>query len=62
HPSTGILTAAELYDPASDTWSDTAPMNVDRYRATATLLQGGTVLVVGGTSNRDSYSAELYTP
>ena len=56
----GILTASELYDPATGTWSVTAAMNVDRYKHTATLLQDGTVLAVGGVSNHDQASAEYY--
>jgi hypothetical protein len=62
HPSTGILAAAERFDPVSGTWSHTAPMNVERYGHTATLLGDGTVLAVGGVSNHDSASAESYTP
>ena len=60
HPATGILTSAELYDPATGTWSVTAAMNVDRYQHTATLLGNGTVLAVGGVSNHDQSSAEYY--
>jgi len=39
-------------------------MNLTRARATATLLQSGQVLVVGGNSGTSGYtaSAELYTP
>jgi hypothetical protein len=62
HDYTGILTAAELYDPASGSWSDTASMNVDRYGHTSTLLKNGKVLAVGGISTHDQASAEYYSP
>src|SRR5262249_35941177 len=49
--------------PASGRWSATASLNTGRYGHTATLLQNGNVLVVGG-GNRNSVlaSAELYGP
>ncbi|RKH72439.1 kelch-like protein [Corallococcus interemptor] len=43
------LPTAELYDPASDTWTLTAPMG-NRVSYTATLLLTGKVLVAGGLS------------
>ena len=42
------LSIAEIYDPATDTWTKVAPLNTARYGQTATLLQNGDVLVVGG--------------
>ncbi len=60
HTAVGILTASELYDPATGTWSETYAMNVDRYGHTGTLLGNGTVLAVGGVSNHDQSSAEYY--
>jgi N-acetylneuraminic acid mutarotase len=58
------LASAELFDPASVTWTDTSPMNTNRYRHTATLLPDGMVLVAGGiNSNHVTLaSAELYDP
>lgn len=48
----GSQPPAELYDPVTGTWSDTAPMIEASYGPTATLLNDATVLVVGGS--RDS--------
>lgn len=41
---------AEIYDPAADTWTPTAPMTMtqNRTHATATLLADGRVAVAGG--------------
>jgi hypothetical protein len=55
--------SAELYDPASGTFSVTGSMAEARYRHTATLLADGRVLVAGGTGDRATLaSAELYDP
>src|SRR5438874_816593 len=53
-----ILASAELYDPASGTWSATGSLATARAFHTATLLPNGKVLVAGGGNN----SAELYDP
>ena len=58
-------TSAELYDPGTGTFSATGSMAVGRYLHTATLLQNGKVLIVGGvlTSKSDPVaSAEIYDP
>ena len=56
--------SAELYDPASGTWTATGSLNTARDFHTATLLQNGMVLVAGGfdSNGNDSASAELYDP
>jgi hypothetical protein len=60
------LASAELYDPASGTWSATASMLAIRGGRTATLLTDGRVLVTGdralGGFLRELASAELYDP
>jgi N-acetylneuraminic acid mutarotase len=56
----GALASAELYDPATGTWSYTASLNTSRFGHSATLLQNGKVLVLGGSSATNS--GELYDP
>src|SRR5262249_57359896 len=57
------LSSAELYDPATNTWSIASAMSAGRNGHTATLLPNGKVLVTGGY-NSSGYlsSAELYDP
>jgi hypothetical protein len=63
---TVILQAAELYDPSKGTFSG-APvtgLNTGRVNHTATLLNNGQVLIVGGEdiNNHPLASAELFDP
>lgn len=70
--SGGFFAAAELYDPASGTFSATGNLNQNRAQHTATLLNNGMVLVAGGYGVIIRYpppflakslsSAELYNP
>ncbi|MFP2896612.1 kelch repeat-containing protein [Corallococcus sp. 4LFB] len=58
-----FLDSTELYDPATNTWTPGAHMNVRRLYHSATLLRDGRVLVAGG-EGFEFYSAraELYDP
>jgi hypothetical protein len=63
--NTGYLATAEVYDPASGTWSGTGSMATARRSHTATLLPNGNVLVSGGSHGASTIflgSAELYDP
>jgi hypothetical protein len=40
------LSAAELYDPVTGSWTMISPMNTDRSHYTATMLPNGKILVV----------------
>ena len=64
-PNTLIpLAGAELYNPATGTFTATGSLNAARYRHTATLLNNGTVLFAGGEAGGFIVlaSAELYDP
>jgi hypothetical protein len=59
------LLSAELYDPATGTWTVTGSLNNARVLHTATLLLKGNVLIAGGFPNHDHSGkghAELYDP
>ena len=56
------LAACELYDPATGTWTSTGSLNVGRTQHTASMLQNGKILAVGGLGSSYLSSAELYTP
>ena len=58
----GAIADAELYDPASGTWSPTAPLPVAVRNHTATLLSNGAVLVTGGVSTAFYANTEIYNP
>ena len=59
----GAISSAELYDPATGSFTRTGNMTVARGVHTATLLADGRVLIAGGRSvNKLLSSAELYDP
>lgn len=62
--SQGALSSAELYDPATGTWSPTGSLGQAREQHTATLLPDGRVLVAGGegVGGAALATAELYDP
>lgn len=55
------LASAEIYNPATGTWTPTGSLTTPRYGHTATLLPNGTVLVAGGNLGA-AFSAEIYDP
>ncbi len=70
-PNVGAaLATAELFDPATGSWSLTGSLNFARYGAAAVTLADGRVLVVGGgggdgsvtVDGRASDNAEIYDP
>ncbi len=62
---TDVLFTAELYDPASGTWTTTGILGSGRRRRhSATLLPNGTVLIAGGDNGADPayFTTEIYNP
>ncbi len=67
---TVLTSSAERFDPVTETFSLTGVMNTARSSFTATNLDDGTVLLVGGWEFYDGYglayvpaaTAEIYDP
>jgi hypothetical protein len=61
-----VLSSAEIFDPATNTFTPTGSMAVNRYKHGAALLPNGKVLVVAGSDERQMQglyaAAELYDP
>jgi len=61
-----IYASAEIYNPTNGTFTATANLTMKRHKHDATLLDDGTVLIVGGSDERDSRgaytTAEIYNP
>ena len=57
-------TSAEIYDPVANTWTSIPPMSVARAHHTATLMDDGKVLVLGGenVAYLVEPTAEIYDP
>ena len=63
--SSNLLTTAELYNPATGTWTLTGNMKSPRSNHAATRLSNGDVLVAGGEDNSTATiiaKAEWYNP
>ena len=58
--------SAEIFDPATGAWQSTGNMSTERWNFTATLLQNGNVLAVGGCTlspcSSPTQTTELYDP
>jgi hypothetical protein len=63
-PPSSLSASAELYDPATATFTATGTLNTPRLFHTATLLKTGKVLIAGGLDSNNAYigQAELYDP
>ncbi|WP_375770442.1 hypothetical protein NR798_05980 [Archangium gephyra] len=59
-PPSGYTNTAELYEPATNTWSPAGAMSQARGYNTATLLLSNKVLVAGGLGGAPLQTAELY--
>ena len=58
---TSITSTTEIYDPASNLWSDAGAMIVPRAGHTASALPDGRVVIAGGSSE-PFFSLEVYDP
>lgn len=56
------LASAEIYDPATDSWSATGSMGTTRYAHSSVRLGDGRVLSIEGTTGSAGNSSELYDP
>ncbi|WP_257462748.1 Ig-like domain-containing protein [Archangium lipolyticum] len=56
------FTSAELYDPATNTWTTTGSMNMARQQQAGMLLSSGMVLISGGYGSNYTSSVERYNP
>ena len=59
-----VIPAAEIFDPASSTWSATGRLITGRDEHSSAVLPDGRVLVAGGLDrqNFELDSTEVYTP
>lgn len=55
--------SAEVYDPATGTWSATGSLNSARAQATSSILPDGKILIIGGINGGGPLAtAEIYDP
>jgi WD40 repeat protein len=61
-----IYSSAEIYNPSTGKFTETGSMNIIRHKHDAVLLADGTVLITGGSDERDYdgvyKSSEIYYP
>lgn len=61
-----IYSSVEIFDPASERFSQAGEMTIRRHKHDALLLQNGNVLIIGGSDERDGRGAytsvETYDP
>ena len=57
-----VTATAELYDPATGTWTPTGTMGEPRHTTSVVLLPNGTVLLSGGFPGTGLRTAEIYNP
>jgi hypothetical protein len=61
-----IYSSAEIYNPSTGQFTETANMNIIRHKHDAVLLADGTVLITGGSDEKDYAgvykSSEIYYP
>jgi len=58
-----FLNSCEAFNPLTEKWTTTSPMNLGRYNHLATLLYDGRVLITGGeTNNFTTSQCEIYNP
>lgn len=62
--TSSIISACEIYDPSTNTWSMAAPMTTPRSQFAYCVLNSGKVLVVGGLLQSGSATnlCEIYDP
>ncbi len=62
HDSPSGVASAEVFHAASQTFQAVPPMHFARVAHTATLLNDGRVLIVGGRGDKVNATAEIYDP
>jgi hypothetical protein len=57
---TNTITAAEIYNPTTGTWTATGSLNVSRAESASILLANGEVLTAGGYNNTGENNPDTY--